>query len=403
MINLLWGVGGIAVLVLIAYAASSNRSSIKWRTILGGLGIQIGFAFIVLKTAWGQSALRAMSDGVNNLMGYTQEGVNFLLGGLFQAENIGHIFAFQVLPTVVFFSSLIAVLYHLGIMQKLIGLLGGALSKALGTSKTESLSAAGNIFVGQTEAPLLIRPYLAKMSRSELFAIMVGGLASVAGSVLVGYAMLGVPVKYLLAASFMAAPAGLVMAKLFVPETDKRPDEDVEMEKDDTENVFDAAAKGAGDGMRLAVNIAAMLLAFIALIAMLNGIIGGLGGLFGFDALSIETILGYVFAPIAFVIGVPMDEALRAGSFIGQKFVLNEFVAFSNLGPAIDTLSPKTAIVTSFALTGFANLSCIGILLGGIGGLAPNRRKEIAQLGLKAVIAATMANLLSAAVAGMFM
>jgi concentrative nucleoside transporter, CNT family len=401
--NLLWGIGGIAALIAIAFAASKHRKVINWRTVLVGLALQLGFAFLVLKSSIGKTALMKLAEGVNTLMGYTNEGINFVLGGIFQAENIGHIFAFQVLPTIIFFSSLIAVLYYLGIMQLFIKVIGGGLSKLLGTSKTESLSAAANIFVGQTEAPLVIKPYLAKMTQSQLFAVMVGGLTSVAGSVLVGYSMLGIPLEYLLAASFMAAPAGLVMAKLFIPETETFDDSNVIMEKDDSVNIFDAAARGASDGMRLAVNVGAMLLAFVALVAMLNGMIGGIGSVFGFEGLSMETILGYIFAPLAFVIGVPWSEAVTAAGFIGQKLVLNEFVAFSNLGPIMETLSPKTAMITSFALTGFANFSCIAILLGGIGAMAPSRRKDIARLGVRAVAAATLANLLSAAIAGMFM
>jgi CNT family concentrative nucleoside transporter len=285
----------------------------------------------------------------------------------------------------------------------LIKFIGGGLSKLLGTSKAESISAAANIFVGQTEAPLIIRPFVAKMTKSELFAVMTGGLASVAGSVLVGYALLGVPLEYLLAASFMAAPAGLVLAKLMIPETEEPDNEDFEMEKDqDSVNVIDAAARGASDGLKLALNVGAMLLAFIALIALINGILGGVGGVFGFESLSLEQILGYVFAPLAFAIGVPWSEAVTAGSFIGQKLVLNEFVAYSAFAPEIANLSPKTVIVVSFALCGFANLSSMAILLGGLGALAPNRRGDIAKLGLRAVAAGMLASLLSAAIAGMF-
>jgi concentrative nucleoside transporter, CNT family len=404
MLQILWGLGGIAVLIGLALLLSSNKKAVLWRTIFVGLAIQTGFAFLVLKSEIGRKALQGLSNGVTKLMGYTNEGINFLFGGLFQAKGIGFVFALQVLPTIIFFSALIAGLYHLGIMQKVIGLIGGGLSKLLGTSQTESMSAAANIFVGQTEAPLIVKPYISKMTQSELFAVMVGGLASVAGSTLVGYALLGIPIEYLLAASFMSAPAGLIMAKLIVPETEKRSkDEKVVMEKMDSANIFDAIAGGASDGLKLAVNVGAMLLAFIAIITMLNAAVGGIGNLVGLESLSIEMILGYIFAPLAFIIGVPMDEAVRAASFIGQKLVLNEFVAFMNLGPVIGDLSPKTAIITSFALTGFANFGCIGILLGGIGGMAPNRRKDIARLGVKAVLAATLANMLSAAIAGMML
>lgn len=401
----LWGIMGIIVVMGIAFAFSKNKKRVNVRTVLGGLAIQLFFAFIVLKTSWGQEALKWLTEVVNAIINYSNEGITFLFGGLYTEEsNIAFIFAFNVLPVVIFFSALISVLYYLKIMQFFIKILGGGLSKLLGTRKAESLSAAANIFVGQTEAPLVVRPFLAKMTESELFAVMTGGLASVAGSVLVGYSLLGVPLEYLLAASFMAAPAGLVMAKLFVPETDDSPEpEAFEMEADsESANVIDAAANGASVGLQLALNIGAMLLAFIALVAMINGLLGLVGGWFGFDSLSLQLILGYVFAPLAFAIGVPWHEAVTAGNFIGQKLVINEFVAYSAFAPEIGNLSDKTVAIISFALCGFANLSSLGILLGGLGNLAPNRRGDIARLGLRAVAAGALASLLSAAIAGMF-
>ncbi|CAN7456293.1 NupC/NupG family nucleoside CNT transporter [Rossellomorea sp. LjRoot5] len=401
----LWGIMGIIVVMGIAFAFSKNKKRVNVRTVLGGLAIQLFFAFIVLKTSWGQGALKGLTEVVNAIINYSNEGITFLFGGLYTEEsNIAFIFAFNVLPVVIFFSALISVLYYLKIMQFFIKILGGGLSKLLGTRKAESLSAAANIFVGQTEAPLVVRPFLAKMTESELFAVMTGGLASVAGSVLVGYSLLGVPLEYLLAASFMAAPAGLVMAKLFVPETDESPEPEVfEMEADsESANVIDAAANGASVGLQLALNIGAMLLAFIALVAMINGLLGFVGGWFGFDSLSLQLILGYVFAPLAFAIGVPWHEAVTAGNFIGQKLVINEFVAYSAFAPEIGNLSDKTVAIISFALCGFANLSSLGILLGGLGNLAPNRRGDIARLGLRAVAAGALASLLSAAIAGMF-
>ncbi len=403
MTNILWGLGGVAVLFAIAFILSSDRKSIRLRTILGGFAIQLTFGFIVLQWGPGRNALEWVTKKVQNVIDYANEGVDFLFGGLFAAEGIGFIFAFQVLTIIIFFSSLISVLYYLGIMQVVIQFFGGALSKLLGTSKAESLSAAANIFVGQTEAPLVVRPYIGKMTNSELFAVMTGGLASVAGSVLFGYALLGVPLEYLLAASFMAAPSGLIMAKMIMPERETPETmDDIRMEKDKaTVNVIDAAAKGASDGLGLALNVGAMLLAFIALIALVNGILGGIGGWFGAESLSLELILGYLFSPLAFVIGVPWGEAVQAGSFIGQKLVLNEFVAYSNFAPEIGTFSEKTAAIISFALCGFANLSSLAILLGGLGGLAPNRRPDIARFGVRAIIAGTLANLLSAAIAGM--
>ncbi len=403
--NFLWGLLGIAFIFLVAFLLSSNKNAIKPRTILVGLAIQVLFGFIVLKWNVGRAALEKVTTAVQNVVNYANEGISFLFGTLSDASQpTGFIFAFNVLTLIIFFSSLIAVLYHLGIMQIIIKFLGGGLAKLLGTSQTESLSAAANIFVGQTEAPLVIRPYLPKMTRSELFAVMTGGLASVAGSVLFGYAALGVPIEYLLAASFMAAPAGLIMAKMIIPETEKTSTaEGIAMEKDkDTVNVIDAAARGASDGLKLALNVGAMLLAFIALIALLNGLLSEIGSLFSLENFTLDTILGFVFAPIAFVIGVPWSEAVQAAGFIGQKFVLNEFVAYSSFAPQIDQLSDKTVAVVSFALCGFANLSSLAILLGGLGNMAPSRRPEIARLGFRAILAGTLANLLSAAIAGMF-
>lgn len=402
--NILWGIGGILIVLGIAFLLSNGKKSIKWQTILVGLSIQILFAFIVLKWETGRQALLALSNGVQNLISYANEGIGFLFGPLADSENMGGmVFAISVLTVIIFFSSLISVLYYLGIMQFVIRIIGGGLSKLLGTSKAESVSAAANIFVGQTEAPLVVRPFIAKMTKSELFAVMTGGLASVSGSVLVGYALLGVPLEYLLAASFMAAPAGLVMAKMFIPETETVDEGNFKLAKDEeAANVVDAAARGASDGMKLAVNVGAMLLAFIGIIALLNGLLGGIGNIFGLKGLTIEGILGVIFSPLAFVIGVPWSEAITAGSFIGQKLVLNEFVAYSSFAPVIPDLSDKTVIVVSFALCGFANLSSMAILLGGLGSMVPSRRQDIARLGIKAVAAGMLASLLSASIAGMF-
>ncbi|OCS88486.1 NupC/NupG family nucleoside CNT transporter [Caryophanon tenue] len=401
--NILWGIGGIFVILALGFIFSSARASVKWRTIIAGLSVQLIFAFIVLKWEAGREALMFVSDAVQNLISYANEGIVFVFGGLADANNVGFVFAINVLTVIIFFSALISVLYYLGIMQIIIKFIGGFLSKVLGTSQAESVNAAANIFVGQTEAPLVIRPFLAKMTKSELFAVMTGGLASVSGSVLVGYSLLGVPLEYLIAASFMAAPAGLVMAKLLMPETEEVDATNFKMEKDtQSANVIDAAARGAGDGMQLALNVGAMLLAFIALIALLNGILGFTTGIFGLEGVTIEKLLGFVFAPIAFIIGVPWEEAVKAGSFIGQKLVLNEFVAYTNFAPEIPNLTDKTAMIVSFALCGFANLSSMAILIGGLGSMAPERRPVIAKLAFKAVIAGTLASLLSAAIAGMF-
>ena len=401
--NLLWGLFGIVVVLGIAFLLSNAKKSINYRTILIGLAIQVLFAFIVLEWKTGRAALEWLSGKVQNVIDYAGEGVAFLFGPVADTKNFGFVFAFQVLTIIIFFSALISVLYYLGIMQWVIKLIGGGLSKLLGTSRAESVSAAANIFVGQTEAPLVIRPFLATMTKSELFAVMTGGLASIAGSVLAGYALLGVPLEYLLAASFMAAPAGLILAKIMIPEKEKSAVTEFKMEKDiESVNVIDAAARGASDGLKLALNVGAMLLAFIALIAMINGLLGWLGGWFGYGSITLEGILGILFSPLAFAIGVPWSEAVTAGSFIGQKLVLNEFVAYANFAPQIPELLPKTVIVVSFALCGFANLSSLAILLGGLGAMAPTRRPDIARLGIRAVTAGMLASLLSAAIAGMF-
>ncbi|TYS46341.1 NupC/NupG family nucleoside CNT transporter [Bacillus infantis] len=402
--NFIWGIAGILTVLVIALLLSNNRRAINPRTILGGLAIQILFAFAVLKWEAGRKALNWLTMGVNSIINYANEGINFLFGGLFaEGSGVTYVFAFQVLPIVIFFSALISVLYYLKIMQFIIKILGGGLSWLLGTRKAESMSAAANIFVGQTEAPLVIRPYIGQMTNSELFAVMTGGLASVAGSVLVGYSLLGVPLEYLLAASFMAAPAGLIMAKIIFPETEKKEEpKELEMENDsDSTNVIDAAAKGASVGLQLALNIGAMLLAFIALVALLNGLLGWIGSWFGFGDLTLQLILGYIFSPLAFAIGVPWAEAVEAGNFIGQKLILNEFVAYSSFAPVIPDLTDKTVAIISFALCGFANISSLAILLGGLGNLAPNRRADIARLGIRSVIAGALASLLSAAIAGM--
>ncbi|MTI12841.1 NupC/NupG family nucleoside CNT transporter [Sansalvadorimonas verongulae] len=401
--NILNSLFGIFVLLFIAWLFSDSKRSINWRTVGGALLIQVIFAGFVLAVPFGQEVLSSLSSGVEEVMGKANDGINFLFGGLADPSKVGFIFAIKVLPMIIFFSALISVLYHLGIMQAVVKFLGGGLQKFLGTSRTESISATGNIFVGQTEAPLLIRPYIPTMTRSELFAVMTGGLASVAGSVLAGYASLGVNIGYLIAASFMAAPGGLLMAKIIVPETETPEDTGGAIDSGDHANVLDAAATGASSGMMLAVNVGAMLLAFIALISLLNSIIGWGGGLFGIEDLTIQEILGYVFSPIAWALGVPWEEANMAGSIIGQKVIVNEFVAYIEFIDVKDILSSKTQAVISFALCGFANLSSIAILLGGLGVLAPKRRSDIASLGLKAVLAGTLSNLMSAALAGLFL
>lgn len=410
-LTVLRGVLGILALLAIAVCFSKKRKSINIRTVGWAFILQVSLGAFVLYIPFGKDVLTSISGGVQQVIDSANVGIAFLFGGLgtdaMFGNGVGFVFAVRVLPVIIFFSSLIAVLYYLGIMQWVVKIIGGGLQKLLKTSKPESLSATANIFVGQTEAPLVIRPYIANMTQSELFAIMVGGLASVAGSILAGYAGLGIDLKYLIAASFMAAPGGLLMAKIILPETEheKLAQEDLITEDSGEKpvNVIDAAASGAASGLKLAVNVGAMLLAFIALIALLNTLVGGTASLFGFEGITIEWLLGYLFAPIAFIIGVPSAEMLQAGSFIGQKIVVNEFFAYVNFVEIKDTLSIPTQAIITFALCGFANLSSIAILLGGIGSMAPNRRPDIAKLGLKAMIAATLANLMSAAIAGLFL
>jgi len=369
----------------------------------GAIAIQFGFGALVLYAPWGKRGLAWLSEVVAAVIAYGNDGINFLFGGISDGSGgIGFVFAFNVLPVIIFFSALISVLYYLRVMPLVVAVIGGGIRKVLGTSRAESLSATANIFVGQTEAPLAVKPYLPRMTQSEFFAVMVGGLASIAGSVMAGYAMMGVDLRYLLAASFMAAPSGLLFAKLLLPETGT-PDNNKLAE--DTEgapaNLFDAAAHGAGDGLKLALNVGAMLIAFIGLIALINGALGWLGGLAGFEGLSLQLILGYVFSPVAWLLGVPWSDAILGGSLIGQKLVLNEFVAFTDFIPLMGDLAPRSQAILTFALCGFANFSSIAILLGGLGSLVPSRRSEIAQLGLRAVLAGTLANLSSAAIAGM--
>lgn len=419
--QVLWGIGGMIVVLLLALALSTDRRAINLRTVLGALAIQIVFAVVVLRWPLGQQVLAAVATGVTKVIESSKEGIDFLVGPIMPTQ--GTVVAFQVLPIIIFVSSLTAVLYHLHVLQWVVRIIGGALQKALGTTRAESLNATGNIFLGQTEAPLLVRPYLASMNRSEFFAVMVGGLATVAGTVMVGYAMLGAKLENLIAASFMAAPAGLLMAKLIMPAPKGEPSSDDALVSEDDEaaeeestkvafgaaapaleekprNVIDAAATGASDGLKLALNVGAMLFAFVSLIALLNLIVGALGGLFGLPDLTLQQILGYVFSPLMWVIGVPWHEAIAAGGFVGEKLVINEFVAFGDFGPQVGNFSEKTATIITFALTGFANLGSLAILLGGLGGLVPGKRGWIAKDGIRAVLAATLANLLSATIAG---
>lgn len=398
--NILFGLVGVIVLMACAYLLSESRSSINWKTVLRALLLQVGFAALVLYFPWGQTALASMSNGVASLLGFADAGISFLFGDL---ANSGFIFAVRVLPIIIFFSALISALYYLGIMQKVIEFIGGGIQKFLGTSKAESLVATGNIFLSQGESPLLVRPFLSRMTRSELFAVMAGGMASVAGSVLGGYAGLGVELKYLIAASFMAAPGSLMMAKIIVPERDVPLDQsNIEMDKAQDSNVIDALASGAMNGMKVAVAVGTMLVAFVSVIAMVNTGLESFGELFGFSDITLQVLFGYLFSPLAWVIGVPSNEVLMAGSYIGQKVVMNEFVAFIDFVEHKALLSEHTQVIVTFALCGFANIGSIAIQLGSIGVIAPERRAEVANLGIKAVAAGTLANLMSACLASMF-
>jgi len=398
---------GMLFIILTGYLLSSQRSKINWRTVLGAFGIQLAIGALVLYFPPGMQALEAVAGVVISVLGYAQAGIDFMFGD-FASGNHGFVFALQVLPIIVFFASLIAVLYHLGIMERLVRLIGGFIQFVLGTSKAESMSAATNIFIGQSEAPIAIKPYLSSMSSSEIFAVMVGGMATVSGSVLGGYAAAGVDMRYLIAASFMAAPAGLMMAKLIKPESGDVSSDDSDVHEDilahRAANVIDAAATGALQGMQLAFAIGALLLAFIGLIALINGMIGWGGSFFGFENLTLQQILGYLFQPVAFLIGVPWEETRQVGSLLGQKFILNEFIAYLDFVANYQSeLTPRTQAIVTFALCGFACLSSIAIVVGGIGILVPQRRTEMSQLGLLAVVGATLANLMSATIAGLML
>ncbi len=395
---------GIAIIIGIALLLSSNRRNIRLRVVGAAFALQAGIAVLVLYVPWGKAAIQGMSQGVSNLLSYANEGTAFLFGAL-ASDELGQNFAIQALPVIIFFSALISVLYYLGIMQFIIKWVGGAIQKIIGISKVESLCSAANIFVGQSESPLVIKPYLADLKPSQLFTVMSVGMAGVAGTILAAYAAMGIRIDYLLAAAFMSAPGGILMAKIIMPDNPDEIVDDsniqaVEYEDEKPANVIMAAAMGAQTGVKLAVAVGAMVLAFVALVALANGIVGGIGGWFGYGDLSFQQIIGYIFAPIMYLLGVPWDEALRAGGLFGTKVVLNEFVAFIDLGNA-EGLSPLTVAIATFALCGFANFSSIAIQMAVTGGLAPTQRPMIAKLGLKALAAGSLANLMSAALAGL--
>jgi CNT family concentrative nucleoside transporter len=401
--RILTGLGGILLLLLIAYLLSTDRKSINRRTILLAFTLQVAIAALILYVPFGRDLLGGVVRGVQHVIDYGNAGIQFVFGTRTD-ESLGFTIALNVLPVIVFFSALMSVLYYLGVMQKVVSILGGALHRLLRTSQVESMTAISNIFVGHTEAPLVVKPYLARMTESELFAVMTCGCATIAGAVMAAYATMGVELEYLITASFMGAPGGLLMAKILLPETGQQ----LEFDPDDTGgeekavNIFEAVGNGAATGLTLALNVGAMLLAFVAMIALLNGLLGLVGGWFGFEDLTLQFLLGKVFAPLAFALGVPWHEAAQAGSLIGQKLVINEFYAYANFVTIKDALTPHTQVIVTFALCGFANLTSIAILLGGLGSIVPSRRQDIARLGLKAVIGGTLSNLMSATLAGLF-
>ncbi len=407
----LFSVVGMAVLFLIAWVFSSNKRAINYRTIVSAFVIQVALGALALYVPLGREMLQGLASGIQSVISYGYEGVRFLFGNL--APNAkgdqgigGFIFAINVLAIIIFFASLISLLYYLKIMPLVINLIGGALQKCLGTSKAESMSAAANIFVAHTEAPLVIKPYLKSMSDSEIFAVMCVGMASVAGPVLAGYASMGIPLPYLIAASFMSAPGGLLFAKIIYPQNEAISSHaDASAEKH--VNAIEAIANGASTGLNLALHVGAMLLAFVGMLALINGLLGVVGGVLGMEHLSLGLILGTLLKPLAFMLGIPWSQAGIAGEIIGIKIALNEFVGYMQLLPYLGdnpplVLSEKTKAIITFALCGFANLSSVAMLIGGLGSLVPKKKDLIIRLALKAVLVGTLSNFMSATIAGLF-
>jgi len=376
------------------------------RVVGAAFALQTAIAAFVLYFEAGRAAIRGLSTGVLAIIGYSKAGIDMVFGPLADTNVIGFSFAVNVLPIIIFFAALMSVMYHLRIMEWVVKLVGGALHKIIGTGAIESMNAAANIFVGQTEAPLVVRPYLKNLTEAQFFAVMVSGLASIAGTVLAGYVLMGAELKYLLAAAFMAAPGGLLMAKIIMPDTEAVPaggHEKLEMERSHHKNVILAAASGTTDGLRLAANIGAMLVAFVALIALFNGLVGWAFSLVGIDGVTMQLILGKIFQPLMYLLSVPWAEAEAVGALFGEKLILNEFVAFSHLNDYLAGMSPRAIAIATFSLCGFANLSSIAILLGGLGVLVPEKRELIGQFGIKCVLAASLSNLMSAALAGLML
>ena len=407
------GILGLATMIGLAYLFSTNRNAIRIKTVAWGLGLQVAFAFLVLKYEGGRKAFEKAGEAVKWLLNFSYRGSEFVFGQLgMQEKPLGFIFAFQVLPTIIFIAAFFAILYHIGVMQFIIKWAARAMTAVMGASGAESLNVAASIFMGQTEAPLTIRPYLPRVTRSELMTIMTSGMAHVSGGIMAAYIAFGVEPKHILTAVIMTAPGTLLIAKMLVPETEKPETAGkVELhrtEEEKRENFLGAIARGTSDGLNLAINVGAMLIAFIALIYLTNGILGGVhkflaGYGVAFFPESLQQIFGFIFAPVAWVIGVPWKDCMQIGNLLGTRMALNELVAFKDLGPLKGVLGDRTFTIATFALCGFANFSSIGIQIGGIGALAPNKREELAKLGIRAMFAGTMANLMSASIVGILM
>ncbi|KAA0262416.1 NupC/NupG family nucleoside CNT transporter [Hafnia alvei] len=412
--DLLRSLFGIGILLLIAFIFSNNRRKIKVRTVGAALLLQVVLGAVMLYVPAGKWLVNAIASGVNKVISYSDAGSSFIFGGLVGPkmnvlfDGAGFVFAFHVLPAIIFITSLISILYYIGVMGWVINILGYVFQKMMRVSKVEAFAAVTTIFLGQNELPAVLKPFISKMNRNELFTVICSGMASIAGSMLVGYAGLGVPIEYLLAASLMAIPGGILFARMLSPATEESQVEFSQMSFSDKRpaSVIEAAASGAMLGLKIAVGVATVVMAFVALIALINGIIGGIGGLFGWSGVSLESLLGYIFSPLAYIMGVSWDNSALAGGLIGQKLAINEFVAYVNFSPylkdAAGALDSKTIAVISFALCGFANFGSIAVVVGAFSAVAPERASDIARLGLRALLAATLSNLMSATIAGLF-
>jgi len=404
------GILGLLTMLGLAYIFSTNRKAIRLKTVAWGLGLQILFAVFVLRIEYGRRMFQTIGDAANRVLGYAYVGSEFVFGDLGkQGSHVGFVFAFQVLPVVIFICALFAILYHFGIMQFVIRIAAWAMIRIMGASGAESLNVAASIFMGQTEAPVTIRPFLPDLTRSELMTVMTSGMAHVSGSIMAAYFAFGAEPRHVLSAVIMTAPGTILVSKMLVPETEHPKTagrvvmSETEEEQEKQENLLGAIARGTGDGLHMALNIGAMLIAFLALIALVDGILGGIHNYIGWFPSSLEGILGVIFSPVAWVIGIPWHDCPAVGNLLGTRMVLNELVAFSKLGPQKGVLDPRSFTIATFALCGFANLSSIGIQIGGIGALAPNRKGDLARLGVRAMLAGTMANLMSASIAGMLL